>query len=684
LTSDAIINACANLKNEISSMNFLEKSEQDGFHLAISNLEIKSKDAKEAENISALENIWNSFFDSLNSIRAEAEAIDLSRAIVAYLEKIDEHTNLQTQELNSLKYLPKEKNDEIYNSILTEQTKAKELIPSCKSTEEVLSQYSKFLEKLDYLLNLAKQGDLSGYKDFLLLQFNQYEEIKANYSAENYNKILIIKQETVESLANAKNKSECDSILANAHNKIKGINDLLDDEKDNALSSLLSLLNSLKKESPLYSSENFSKIEGLYDEGKIEIAKIEDISNIASVKQTLSKYLSLIKNIRKDILYTSENAHNISTPALQYPDDYDYSKGLLGSIQLSNGILSDAKFSIHLLEQSKTEQIEKLIRKSAKNGSLITYQKLSEQTLKLLRSSSIAATLDISLSTTAEDASGYTLKMLIPNDLAKENILGIAFVKDEKVEFYPISQADSLISAKLEHFSKYYIVVESTLNVKPLLIALIILLCLEFLVLIGIVYLRYKRKNETTKTQTDLPELPMSAMIPATSILTKIYPENGLSLAILLSIAALALGSTIALLIHKETKEKYVTKETQKQLKGKKEPLLLSEGKKNDSEENAFFEHSENEDFCVVGAPIRTSANKAEIDLDVIAQNFKSGELVTLESLKEKGLVSENTEYIKILTKGNLTKPLKIEANEFSNAAKDIVTLSGGEFTEIN
>ena len=41
------------------------------------------------------------------------------------------------------------------------------------------------------------------------------------------------------------------------------------------------------------------------------------------------------------------------------------------------------------------------------------------------------------------------------------------------------------------------------------------------------------------------------------------------------------------------------------------------------------------------------------------------------------------TKYIKILTNGSLTKPLIIEANEFSNAAKDILELSGGEAREI-
>ena len=67
----------------------------------------------------------------------------------------------------------------------------------------------------------------------------------------------------------------------------------------------------------------------------------------------------------------------------------------------------------------------------------------------------------------------------------------------------------------------------------------------------------------------------------------------------------------------------------------------------------------------------------------MINASFKSGETVNLNTLKQKGLVDENTKYIKILTNGSLTKPLIIEANEFSNAAKDILELSGGEAREI-
>lgn len=683
LTSDAIASSCKAAKDSISAMQFLKQEEKDSFSLKISTLEIQAKSAREAENITALESIWTSFSSALDAIINEAEAIDLSRAISDYLARVDEACEQKNNALKLLEYISKAQSDEIYNKILTEQVNAKQSIPLCKRTAEVVEYYSNFAKRLDELMALANKEDLNGYKTVLMSEFKQYEEIKSHYSAENYNKILAIKQATSDKLTSATTKSECESIIKGAHNEILLINDLLDDEKDSALNFLLSLLESLKKDSTLYSAESFSKIEGLYDEGKIEIGKMNDIADIAKVKQTLSKYITMIKGVNKDMLYTNDSAHGISTPSLQYPDDYDYSKGLYGSVQAANGIISDASLSINLIEKSRNRSVEDLIRKAAKRGELITYESISRETLKLLRSSTVAATLDISLSSIARDTEKYTLQMLVPNNIANENILGLAFITDdEEVEFYPISRTDSLISVNLEHFSKYYVVVESTLNVKPLLVALMVLLAFEFLILIAIIYLRYKRRTSDDEEESDLPELPMSALIPFAPVLTRVYPENGIPLAILLTIAALALASTIALLIRKESKEKKNKANGQKLLKGKKEPLLLESADKNNNE-NDFFTASEDKELCIVGASTKAKYNKAEIDLDVITENFKSGDLVNLQALKQKGLVDESTEYIKILTKGNLTKPLTIEANEFSNAAKDIVELSGGEVRTI-
>ncbi|MBO7303402.1 MAG: hypothetical protein J6U68_04370, partial [Clostridia bacterium] len=81
LTSDAITENCKSLTNAINAMQFLEKVEKEAFTAKISTLSSLAKSAKEAENLSALEQIWNSFYDSLSTIKAEAEAIDLTRAI---------------------------------------------------------------------------------------------------------------------------------------------------------------------------------------------------------------------------------------------------------------------------------------------------------------------------------------------------------------------------------------------------------------------------------------------------------------------------------------------------------------------------------------------------------------------------------------------------------------------------
>ena len=393
-----------------------------------------------------------------------------------------------------------------------------------------------------------------------------------------------------------------------------------------------------------------------------------------------------MKGINKDSLYSSDDAHSITTPTLQYPEDYNYSNGLYGSVHLRGGLISDAKLSISLDTDTENARVEKLLRKAAKKGTLITYTTLSAETLKLLRSATVASALEISLSSVAESASGYTLQMLIPNSIRNEKVLGLAFLNGDEVEFYPAEQSDSLITTELQHFSKYYVVVESTINVKPLLIALVLLIGAEFLVLIGIIYLKRKREREDDEPtdNSDLPTLPTLAVIPCTAPLTKIYPENGLTLSVLLTAAAIALGITIVLLVRSESKKTNEQKKEQKLLKGKKDQLLLPQAKYREEKDDAFFSEENASELCKVGARKSTdSSTHAEIDLDVIAENFKSGETVNLNALKEKGLVGENTKSIKILSKGNLTRALIIEANEFSNAAKDALELSGGEAKKI-
>ena len=70
---------------------------------------------------------------------------------------------------------------------------------------------------------------------------------------------------------------------------------------------------------------------------------------------------------------------------------------------------------------------------------------------------------------------------------------------------------------------------------------------------------------------------------------------------------------------------------------------------------------------------------KSEINIDVISQNFEDGDTVTLNSLKEKGLIPQRAGQVKILARGVLDKRLRVVAQDFSGAALKMILLTGGE-----
>ena len=69
---------------------------------------------------------------------------------------------------------------------------------------------------------------------------------------------------------------------------------------------------------------------------------------------------------------------------------------------------------------------------------------------------------------------------------------------------------------------------------------------------------------------------------------------------------------------------------------------------------------------------------KAEINIDVIARHFEAGEKVTLNTLKEKGLLPKQVGHVKVLARGSLDKPLTIIAQGFSASAVKMIVLTGG------
>jgi large subunit ribosomal protein L15 len=74
--------------------------------------------------------------------------------------------------------------------------------------------------------------------------------------------------------------------------------------------------------------------------------------------------------------------------------------------------------------------------------------------------------------------------------------------------------------------------------------------------------------------------------------------------------------------------------------------------------------------------PFRTHSQPVNL-LD-LESRFESGEAVTLEAMHARGLATRKGIPVKILAKGELSKPLTVHAHAFSKAAQERIEAAGG------
>ena len=74
--------------------------------------------------------------------------------------------------------------------------------------------------------------------------------------------------------------------------------------------------------------------------------------------------------------------------------------------------------------------------------------------------------------------------------------------------------------------------------------------------------------------------------------------------------------------------------------------------------------------------PFRTHTQP--VNLADLEKRFDSGAEVTLEALRGKGLGTRNGIPVKVLAKGEITKPLTVHAHKFSAAARSGIEAAGG------
>ena len=72
----------------------------------------------------------------------------------------------------------------------------------------------------------------------------------------------------------------------------------------------------------------------------------------------------------------------------------------------------------------------------------------------------------------------------------------------------------------------------------------------------------------------------------------------------------------------------------------------------------------------------------AIVNISALDKAYEAGATVTVDSLIEKGLVKKALDGVKVLGHGELTKALTVQANAFSESAKQKIEAAGGK-TEV-
>jgi large subunit ribosomal protein L15 len=67
------------------------------------------------------------------------------------------------------------------------------------------------------------------------------------------------------------------------------------------------------------------------------------------------------------------------------------------------------------------------------------------------------------------------------------------------------------------------------------------------------------------------------------------------------------------------------------------------------------------------------------VNLDQLEKLFDKGATVTVDALRERGIVSSRTAKVKVLARGEMTKALTVQAHKFSGKAADKIAAAGGK-----
>lgn len=618
--------------------------------------------------------------DKLSEI-ADAHAENESRAKAEEIARLDRLLQDFRQLLNRLIFLSdSEKSDaeREAEALWEERRQAIHLTDSQKGLEEAVrpeavQKFAKLSEKANALEELRREADEC--LRTIRARFAELYGDQNTYSPEQLQKVRTILDKAAAKLSEADSKEAYLAIQDEAMTAVRAISDRLSEAKDKAKETLNAVYDECLGRRKEYSERGFGEIQAIYRQA---LQKIESYTSLADIESLLSEAdgnAVAMRGVRPQILFAGE----------------ENGEGYYGFAEARLGFTPGSRLQIYDVFLGHSSEA---IVRAAKNRRILSESGtlISDDVNRLLKNARILLGLDISAVPTEQpEGNEYRISLRLPQPTDTERIIGMIFLcENGSAEYYRVTWEDGMATFTVPHFSEYYLVVENTVNLLPLLIVLSLLVLGEVCFLIFL----YRKKIGRCSLRSLLPY----------PVLTCFLPKHAGVFVTLLSVSAVSLGIWIAVLWTAEKKRKKASSACRAELAAKAAVAALpfSPPQAKLPEREAILSLPEaletvpkitlpeaealmaNETARLLQRvekfPVERciGTRRGEINIDTIAEHFEAYDTVSLNALKAKKLIPQNVGQLKILARGVLDKPLTVCAQNFSTSALKMILLTGG------
>ena len=659
ICTENITKATQDLKEKINTMTYLGASQKEDL---CAEIDVDIKPYLEALASSTSDELEAAFENAIQYLTAKEENALFENLRNAKREAQAELTNSASSleaEISQLIYASEEDKQALTQSLTNKAKEFEEKIASANTLEELNSIMAEFRKAMSDTKAEKNSTELDRCKKSAQEEYSAILSKKDRYSTENYNSLLSILEASAAFINTLTTTDEIVSEKKNALSETEKIADLLTEDKIAAIEELDKLYADLSRKKSLYSSVNFQSLTRLYENAAASITSIKSFAERDKVNTTLAQSIADILSVPLDKLETQEGIISSAFSSESYPVGYSISaSGYPAYISAESKIPHNGNLKLLSISSiGKSELLKSLI----KSGS-IRYgsgELPSEEIQKTLKRAELST--GFKLDTSLEfDGTPYRLTVLLPESVAPESIIGVvSFNGNSSGEFYNFILDGQLLTITITAPGEFYLATKQSNfpTAIPIVIGIIIL------ALLCLMISRYLRRVSFSPAPSPAHPTRTTAIQPVSD-------------------------ATSPIAVPKKQKTPDTTP------KDVNNPF---EAPSSQQEENSVFidrdtlfgeaekdkYHPKNSKKNQGAEKAEKKAKKAEINLDLIADAFNDGDIVTPQDLIEKKLIPQDTTFVKILARGKISKPLTVIAQDFSSSAVKAILSAGGSVTVV-